>query len=88
MKKRSKQLETLVTEANEFFIANNVKDEHNSDLFRFVCNKLLKNKCYNGFNFYKWKYTKYVDGVEVNCERYKVLAGTANPEEYDFIQIW
>lgn len=31
---------------------------------------------------------KYVNGVEVKCERYKVLAGTANPEEYDFIQIW
>ena len=80
-RKRTKKMQTLVDEANKYFRDHQVKDNNSSDLFWFVTNKLLANKMYHGYNFHNLKYKE--DGTE-----YYPLAGTADPEKYDFIQIW
>ena len=79
--KRTKKAQELVDMANKYFRDHNVKDEHSSDLFWFVCDYLLYHKMYRGYNFYNLKIKE--DGTEVYP-----LAGTADKNKYDFIQIW
>ena len=80
-KNRTKRIQNLVDEANAYFRMTNMKDEHKSDLFWFICDMLLQKKMYRGYNFYKRDYKN--DGTE-----YWFLAGSADPAEYDFVQIW
>ena len=80
-RKRTKKAQELVDMANKYFRDYNIKDEHNSDLFRFVCDYLLVHKMYRGYNFHNLKIRE--DGTEVYP-----LAGTADKNKYDFIQIW
>ena len=80
-RKRTKKMQNLVDEANKYFRDHNMKDSHSSDLFWFVTNKLLANNMYHGYNFHILKFKN--DGTE-----YYPLAGTADPNHYDFIQIW
>ena len=79
--KRTKKAQELVDMANKYFRDHNVKDEHSSDLFWFVCDYLLSHKMYRGYNFHNLKIKE--DGTEVYP-----LAGTADKNKYDFIQIW
>ena len=80
-RKRTKAMQNLVDEANEYFRLHNVKNEFDSDLFTFVTSKLIANRMYKGYNFHVKKYKD--DGTE-----YYPLAGTSDKSKYDFIQIW
>jgi len=78
---RTKKAQELVNMANKYFRDFEIKDEHKSDLFWFVCNYLSERKMYRGYNFHVLKFKE--DGTE-----FYPLAGTADPNKYDFIQIW
>jgi len=80
-RKRSKAMQKLVDDANEYFRRIGMKDEFSSDLFNFVCDKLLEKHMYRGYNFHVRAFK--ADGTE-----YYPLAGTADKNNYDFIQIW
>lgn len=80
-RRRSKEIIKLVNDANEFFRKHEVKDHLKSDLFWFVSNKLQEKKCYEGFNF-------YVKNTNANGEEVLTLAGTANPNKFDCIQLY
>ena len=76
-RKRTKQVEELVKRANAFFKLNGVKDPFNDSLFMFMDEFLLDMRMYKGYNFYK------ID------EDHKLhLAGSADPKEYDCIQLY
>ena len=76
-RKRTKQVEEMVKRANSIFKFNRVKDPYKDSLFRFMDSFLLDMKMYEGYNFYK---------IGENDKLY--LAGSANPEEYDCIQLF
>ncbi len=80
-RKRTKSMQKLVDNTNEYFRRIGMKDEFNSDLFWFVCEKLIEKNMYHGYNFHVRKFKE--DGTE-----YYPLAGTSNKNKYDFIQIW
>lgn len=81
VRQRSKAMQKLVDETNEYFRRIEMKDEFSSDLFWFVCEKLSEKKMYRGYNFHVRKFKD--DGTE-----YYPLAGTSDKTKYDFIQIW
>lgn len=76
-RKRTKQVEEMVKRANDIFKTKGVKDPCNDSLFIFMDDFLLNMKMYEGYNFYK---------IDENDKLY--LAGSANPEEYDCIQLY
>ena len=76
-RKRTKQVEEMVRRANNIFKLERVKDPYKNSLFRFMDNFLLDMRMYKGYNFYK---------IDENDKLY--LAGSANPEEYDCIQLY
>lgn len=76
-RKRTKQVEEMVKRANSIFKFNRVKDPYKDSLFRFMDDFLLDMKMYQGYNFYK---------IGENDKLY--LAGSANSEEYDCIQLY
>ena len=76
-RKRTKQVEEMVQRANNIFKLDRVKDPHNNSLFIFMDSFLLDMKMYEGYNFYK---------IGENAKLY--LAGSANPEAYDCIQLY
>jgi hypothetical protein len=80
-KQRTKAIQNLVDEANKYFRKIGMKDEFSSDLFQFVCEKLIQKNMYHGYNFHVRKIAD--DGTE-----YYPLAGTSDKTKYDFIQIW
>ena len=80
-KKRPKYIQDIVNDINAQLRANYVKDENN-DLFVWLCDYLLKRKMYEGYNFYKYG-DKIVNGKPIVC-----LAGTANKNKFDFLQVW
>ena len=80
-RERTKAMQKLVDEANEYFRRTEMKDEFKSDLFWFVCDKLSKKNMYRGYNFHVRKFKE--DGTE-----WYPLAGTADKNKYDFVQIW
>lgn len=80
-RKRTKAIQELVNETNAYLKLMNIKDPYKSDLFAFVTDKLLKKKMYEGYNFYKRAYDK-------NGNEYNQLAGSCDPEHYQFIQIY
>ena len=80
-KNRTKRIQNLIDEVNTYFRMTNMKDEHKSDLFMFICDMLLQKKMYRGYNFHKLAY-------DDNGNEWYPLAGSANPEEYNFVQIW
>lgn len=76
-RKRTKQVEDMVKRANNIFKLERVKYPHNNSLFIFMDDFLLEMRMYEGYNFYK---------IDENDRLY--LAGSANPEEYDCIQLY
>ena len=80
-KKRPKYIQDIVNDINAQLRANYVKDENN-DLFVWLCDYLLKRKMYEGYNFRKYG-DKIVNGKPIVC-----LAGTADKNKFDFLQVW
>ena len=81
-RKRTKQVILLIDETNSFLKENKVKDINDS-LFRFVRDLLVKNRMYNGFNFYKDEEVKLENG---NISIKMVLSGSCT--DYDYLQLW
>ena len=81
-RKRTKQVILLIDETNSFLKENKVKDINDS-LFRFVRDLLIKNRMYNGYNFYKDEEVKLENGDIVTK---MVLAGSYT--DYDYLQLW
>jgi hypothetical protein len=77
-KPRTKMVTELVDSVNEYLMKNKIKDESNS-LFNWTCRFLLNNKMYEGFNFFKFK--------ENSTTEYE-LAGSYDPNKYDFLRIY
>ena len=82
--KRTKQTETMVREANEYLRRNKIADEHNV-LFTFICDFLLRHKMYHGFNYYK---DGYIYSGDICIGIRPQLAGSGEPGEYDYLQIY
>ena len=76
-RKRTKQVEEMVKRANSIFKEQGIKDPHGDSLFRFMDSFLLDMGMYKGYNFYK---------IDENGNLY--LAGSANPKEFDCIQLY
>ena len=81
-RKRTKQVILLIDETNSFLKENKVKDINDS-LFRFVRDLLVKNRMYNGYNFYKDEEFKLENG---DVATKMVLAGSCT--DYDYLQLW
>lgn len=77
--KRPKYVQELVNEVNELWRATGQKNEH-CTLMIFMQSYLLQKKMYRGYNFYK---VENHDGKDI-----AVLAGSADKDKYDFIQLW
>lgn len=76
-RKRTKQVEEMVKRANDIFKTKEVKDPCNDSLFIFMDDFLLNMRMYEGYNFYK---------IGENGKLH--LSGSANPEDYDCIQLY
>lgn len=77
--KRTKQLQAVVDKTNEYLRNNKIKDEGNS-AFLVVQWALLDTNTYRGFNMYKDK--ELADGTIIS-----VLAGTDDPNKFDYLQL-
>ena len=77
--RRSKQVEALIADVNDYLRYNEIKDESNP-VFSVVADSLLRNKLYMGYNYYRYKYTE--------TGRVTVLAGSGDPSKFDFLQIY
>ena len=80
-KKRPKYIQDIVNDINAQLRANYIKDENN-DLFIWLCDYLLQRNMYEGYNFHKYG-DKIVNGKPIVC-----LAGTADKNKFDFLQVW
>jgi len=88
-KNRPQYVKEFVKKTNEYLRHNKVKDEFKNDLFCFACQYLLDKKMYEGFNFYKEKYSYMKDGKEVYLnEPMLVLAGTSDKNQFDCLQLY
>ena len=74
-KKRPQDVTELVNEVNRTLRFRKIKDESN-ELFIFMVAYLMNKKMYKGFNFY------------VESGSLPVLAGTADYDKYDFLQLY
>ena len=81
-RKRTKQVILLIDETNSFLKENKVKDINDS-LFRFVRDLLIKNRMYNGYNFYTDEEVKFENG---DVATKLVFAGSCT--DYDYLQLW
>ena len=81
-RKRTKQVILLIDKTNSFLKENKVKDINDS-LFRFVRDLLVKNRMYNGYNFYKDEEVKLENG---DVATKMILAGSCT--DYDYLQLW
>ncbi len=83
--KRSKQLQTVVDKTNEYLRNNKIKDEGDS-AFMVVMWALLETKTYHGFNYYKdMEVGNWWDGEKRTIP---ILAGTSDPEKFDYLQLY
>lgn len=80
-KKRPKYIQDIVNDINAQLRANYIKDVNN-DLFVWLCDYLLKRNMYEGYNSHKYG-DKIVNGKPIVC-----LAGTADKNKFDFLQVW
>lgn len=75
--KRPKYVNEIIDSVNRELRFRKVKDFNESELCRWIDSYLLDKKMYRGYNFYR----EMEDGR-------LTLAGTADPEKYDCIQIY
>lgn len=78
-RKRTKYIMNFVGDVNRVLEMNGVKDK-NDNLFVFACNHLISLRMYDGFNFFKYKV--------INGEKILALAGSAEEEKYDCLQLY
>ena len=78
--RRAKQMDVLVQDVNRYLKNNRIKDEANP-AFHIVSHSLLFQGLYRGFNYYKDKTLE--DGTTIS-----VLAGTSDPDKYDYLQLY
>lgn len=79
-KKRPQYVQEIVDEINEIFYR---KKEKNAlcDLACWLDHYLLKKGMYRGYNF-------YIDKTHIDGTTYKTLAGSSDPNEYEYIQFY
>ena len=80
-KKRPQYVQDLVNKVNEHLRVHKVKEEHTDNLFKFMCDYLLKKDMYEGYNFFKMEYNPYLKKDVV------VFAGSYKKDEFEFLQI-
>lgn len=80
-KKRPQYITDMVNSVNETLRMAKVKDTSDT-LFGWLCAWLLERGYYKGYNFFIDKYNVYADKV------IPVHAGSADPEKYDYLQIY
>ena len=78
-RKRPKYIEELIHDVNTAWQATGEKNQW-CDMMMVVSRYLIHHNCYRGFNFFKKE--------TCNGKEYIVLAGTADKDEYDFIQLY
>ena len=79
-KKRPQYVQEIVDEINEFFYHKKEKNAH-CDLAIWLDHYLLKKGMYRGYNF-------YIDKTLTDGKTYKMLAGSSDPNEYEYIQFY
>lgn len=79
-KVRPTYVQQIVDNANTYLRALKVTDE-GDNLFRFVCDYLLKKDMYEGFSHFKDKYNPY------SQKNIAVLAGSCKEGEFEYLQI-
>ena len=79
-KKRPQYVQEIVDEINEIFYR---KKEKNAlcDLAIWLDHYLLKKGMYCGYNF-------FIDETHTDGKTYKVLAGSSDPNVYEYIQFY
>ena len=79
-KKRPQYVQEIVDEINEIFYR---KKEKNAlcDLAIWLDHYLLKKGMYHGYNF-------FIDKTHTDGKTYKVLAGSSDPNVYEYIQFY
>lgn len=79
-KKRPQYVQEIVDDINEIFYRTKEKNAH-CDLAIWLDHYLLKKGMYRGYNF-------YIDKTHTDGTTYKVLAGSSDPNEYEYIQFY
>ena len=82
--RRSKQLQKLVDDVNDYLRKNHIKSQ-SDPCFLVVSDSLLKQHLYQGYNFYVDFEVTYWDGYKTKIPR---LAGTSDPEKFDYLQLY
>ena len=79
-KKRPQYVQEIVDEINEIFYHKKEKNT-NCDLAIWLDHYLLNKGMYRGYNF-------YIDKTHTDGTTYKVLAGSSDPNVYEYIQFY
>lgn len=79
-KKRPQYVQEIVDDINEIFYHKKEKNAH-CDLAIWLDHYLLNKGMYRGYNF-------YIDKTHTDGTTYKVLAGSSDPNEYEYIQFY
>ena len=79
-KKRPQYVQEIVDDINEIFYHKKEKNAH-CDLAIWLDHYLLKKEMYRGYNF-------FIDKTQTDGKTYKVLAGSSDPNEYEYIQFY
>ena len=77
--KRSKQLQNMINQVNDYLRSNRVKEEGN-DVFLIITHNLLQQGLYQGFNYFK--------DAKIGDMVIPVLAGTSDPDKFEYLQIY
>ena len=79
-KKRPQYVQEIVDDINEIFYRKKEKNAH-CDLAIWLDHYLLKKGMYRGYNF-------FIDKTLTDGKTYKMLAGSDDPNEYEYIQFY
>ena len=82
--RRSKQLQAVVDKTNEYLRKNHIKEQGNP-AFMVVQWALLDTKTYQGFNYFVEREVTNWDGVK---HKLPLLAGTSDPDKFDYLQLY
>ena len=79
-KKRPQYVQEIVDDINEIFYHKKEKNAY-CDLAIWLDHYLLKKGMYRGYNF-------YIDKTLTDGKTYKMLAGSSDPNKYEYIQFY
>lgn len=85
MKTRTKQMQSLIDDANYYLKATNTTDKGN-DLFLCITNNLIRQDLYKGFNYYKRNYLEQFDPITGKDEIITIDV-TCTESDAQFLQI-